>query len=142
MSYKTVRKHTSIPVPRVLAWSSNNSNAVGAEYIIIEKAAGVLLFQVWDSITESDQLQLIRNLTQIEAQLLAIYFPIYRGLYLRTDNIEQLSRPLDDELGLSFCIGPSCDREYNPDLSLDFDKGPCESPAYFDSLQTNYLQGI
>ncbi|KAJ6018526.1 hypothetical protein N7499_003275 [Penicillium canescens] len=118
-----IRKHTSIPVPRVLAWSSNNSNAVGAEYIIMEKAAGVPLFQVWGSMAEFDQLQLIRNLTQIEAQLSAIHFPAYGGLYLRTD-IEQPNKPLDDELDPSFCIGPSCDRGYNPDPSLDFDKGP------------------
>ncbi|CRL27273.1 unnamed protein product [Penicillium camemberti] len=35
-----IRKHISIPVPRVISWSSSNSNAVGAEYIIMEKAAG------------------------------------------------------------------------------------------------------
>lgn len=86
--------------------------------------------------TEFDQLQLIRNLTQIEAQLSAIHFPVYRGLYLRTD-IEQPNKPLDDELDPSFCIGPSYDRGYNPNPSLDFDKGPCKSPAYFDSLYTN-----
>jgi hypothetical protein len=103
----------------------------------MEKAAGVPLFQVWGSMTEFDQLQLIKNLTQIEAQLSAIHFPAYGGLYLRTD-IEQPNKPLDDELDPSFCIGPSCDRGYNPDPSLDFDKGPCESPAYFDSLDTNY----
>ncbi|KAI1961963.1 hypothetical protein LOZ58_003041 [Ophidiomyces ophidiicola] len=117
-----IRKHTSIPVPRVLAWSSNSSNAVGAEYIIMEKAASVPLFQVWGSMAEFDQLQLIRNLTQIEAQFSAIHYPAYGGLYLRTD-IGQPNKPLD-ELDPSFCIGPSCDRGYNPDTSLDFDKGP------------------
>ncbi|KAI1949824.1 hypothetical protein LOZ57_002302 [Ophidiomyces ophidiicola] len=117
-----LRKHTSIPVPHVLAWCSNSSNAVGAEYIIMEKAAGVPLFQVWGSMAEFDQLQLIRNLTQIEAQLSAIHFPAYGGLYLRAD-IEQPNKPLDG-LDPSFCIGPSCDRGYNPDPSLDFDKGP------------------
>jgi hypothetical protein len=102
----------------------------------MEKAADVPLFQVWGSMAEFDQLQLIRNLTQIEAQLSAIHFPAYGGLYLRTD-IEQPNKPLDDELDPSFCIGPSCDRGYNPDLSLDFDKGPCGSSAYFNSLYTN-----
>ncbi|KAJ5121107.1 uncharacterized protein N7515_009068 [Penicillium bovifimosum] len=118
-----IRKHTSIPVPRVLSWSSKRSNAVGAEYIIMEKAPGVPLFRVWGSMTEYDQLQLIRNLTQMEAQLSAIRFPAYGGLYLRTD-MEQPNKPLDDELDPGFCIGPSCDRAYNPDPSLDFDKGP------------------
>lgn len=44
--YYPVRRHTSIPVPRVLSWSSDSSNAVDAEYIIMEKAAGVPLFQL------------------------------------------------------------------------------------------------
>ncbi|KAJ5480495.1 hypothetical protein N7530_006004 [Penicillium desertorum] len=87
-----IRKHTSIPIPRVLTWYSNNSNTIGAEYIIIEKAA---------------------------------------GLYLRTD-IEQLNKPLNNKLDLSFYIRPSCDRGYNPNLSLDFDKGLCESPTVFN----------
>ena len=126
-----VRKHSSIPVPRVLSWSSTDSNAVGAEYILMENAAGVPLFQVWGSMTEFDQLQLIRKLAKLEAQFSAMRFPAYGGLYLGSD-IEQPNQPLD-ELDPSFCIGPSCDRRYNPDPSLDFDKGPCEYPGYFDS---------
>jgi len=86
----------------------------------MEKAAGVPLYQVWGAMAEFDQLQLIRNLTQIEAQLSAIHFPAYGGLYLRTD-IEQPNKPLNDDP--SFCIGPSCDRGYNPNPSLDFDRG-------------------
>ena len=102
----------------------------------MEKSAGIPLFQVWGNMTEFDQLQLIPNLTQIEAQLSAIRFPAYGGLYLRKD-IEQPNKPLDDEFDPSFSIGPSCARDYSPDTSLDFDKGPCESPAYFGNLYTN-----
>ncbi|CAG8218062.1 unnamed protein product [Penicillium olsonii] len=72
--------------------------------------------------TEFDQLQLIRKLAKLEAQFSAMRFPAYGGLYLGSD-IEQPNQPLD-ELDPSFCIGPSCDRRYNPDPSLDFDKGP------------------
>ncbi|KAJ5664273.1 hypothetical protein N7507_005004 [Penicillium longicatenatum] len=77
-----IRKHTSIPIP----YSLNNSNTVGVEYIIIEKAAGVPLFQ-------------------------------------RTISSNGY-RPLNNEIDLSFCIRPSYDRRYNPNLSLDFNKGP------------------
>lgn len=107
----------------------------------MEKAAGVPLFQVWGSMTEFDRLQLIRNLTRMEAQFSAIRFPAYGGLYLRKD-MEQPNKPLDDELDSSFCIGPSCDRRYNPDPSLDFDQGPCESPGYFGNSNTNRSKGI
>jgi hypothetical protein len=46
-----------VPVPRVISWSSDNSTAVGAEYIIMEKANGVPLFQEWGSMTEFERLQ-------------------------------------------------------------------------------------
>ncbi|KAJ5883527.1 uncharacterized protein N7473_010413 [Penicillium subrubescens] len=61
-----VRRHTSVPVPRVISWSSDNSNAVGAEYIIIEKATGIPLFQEWGSMTNFEKQQLIKNLTRLE----------------------------------------------------------------------------
>lgn len=46
-----VRRHTSIPVPRVLSWSSDASNSVGSEYIIMTKATGVPLFQQWGNMS-------------------------------------------------------------------------------------------
>src|SRR5882757_9010875 len=36
-----------IPVPRVYGWSSTVSNAVGAEYIIMEKLEGTTLGDIW-----------------------------------------------------------------------------------------------
>ncbi|KAJ5584255.1 Aminoglycoside phosphotransferase [Penicillium hispanicum] len=75
-----VRRNTSIPVPAVLSWSSDSSNTVGAEYILMEKAAGVPLFQRWGEMTEYAKLQLI-----IDQNRAAIRFPSYGGLYLRTE---------------------------------------------------------
>ena len=43
--YNPVERHTNIHVPRVLSWSSDISNDVGAEFIIMEKAAGVPLYE-------------------------------------------------------------------------------------------------
>lgn len=40
-----MRKHTSIPVPDVLAWNSDAFNDVGREYIIPEKAPGIQLYK-------------------------------------------------------------------------------------------------
>ena len=36
----TTCSHTTIPVPKILAWNSDPKNPVGAEYIIMEKAPG------------------------------------------------------------------------------------------------------
>ncbi|KGO74549.1 Aminoglycoside phosphotransferase [Penicillium italicum] len=109
-----LRKRTSIPVPRVLSWSSDRSNAVGAEYIIMEKAPGVQLFEVWRKMSKTERLQLIRNLTKLEAQLSAIRFPAYGGLYLQKRTSLLKCTPLDKDIDPtgSFCIGPSCDRAY------------------------------
>ncbi|PIG79266.1 hypothetical protein AARAC_004131 [Aspergillus arachidicola] len=80
-----VRIYTSIPAPRVFSWSSDDSNPVGAEYVIMEKATGVPLCEQWGKMAEIDKLELIRNLTKLEAQLAAIRFSAYGGLYRRAD---------------------------------------------------------
>jgi hypothetical protein len=72
-----------VPVPRVISWSSDNSNAVGAEYIIIEKATGIPLFQEWGSMTDFEKQQLIKNLTRLEPQFAKIKFSAYGGLYTK-----------------------------------------------------------
>ncbi|KAJ9268533.1 hypothetical protein DTO212C5_5308 [Paecilomyces variotii] len=129
-----VRRNTSIPVPRVLSWSSDCTNPVGAEYIIMEKAAGVPLFRRWANMKEIEKLELIKNLTKFEAQLSAIRFPAYGGLYLRADaSVLKFHHQLLDESidpSSSFCIGPSCDRSFlNQSMDLrrpngDINQGP------------------
>ncbi|KAK6835271.1 hypothetical protein RU639_001953 [Aspergillus parasiticus] len=116
-----VRKYTSIPAPRVFSWSSDDSNPVGAEYVIMEKATGVPLCEQWGKMAEIDKLKLIRNLTKLEAQLAAVRFSAYGGLYRRAD----VSRLQCQELGGSidpfnmFCVGPSCDRSFSTDSTAD-----------------------
>ncbi|KAK6810705.1 hypothetical protein RU639_013517 [Aspergillus parasiticus] len=128
-----VRKYTNIPVPRVFCWSSDKSNPVGAEYIIMEKAAGVPLFEQWGKMTEIEKLKLTRNLTKLEAQLSAIHFPVYGGLYHRTDANHLPCQALDENIDpfKLFCIGPSCDRFFATDQvadlplpSVELDQGP------------------
>ena len=135
-----MRNNTSVPVPRVLSWSSDSANPVGAEYIIMEKAAGVQLFQRWADMADIEKLELIQNLTKLEAQLSAIRFPAYGGLYLQADASvpESHCLMLDESIDPlnSFCIGPSCDRSFHVDPGIklgrsngDFDQGPCEYPG-------------
>ncbi|KAJ0424710.1 kinase-like domain-containing protein [Aspergillus carlsbadensis] len=106
-----IRRYTSVPVPRVFSWSTDESNPVGAEYIIMEKAPGEQLFERWDE-QKSKKLELIVHLTQLEAQLSAIPFPAYGGLYLRANAHRLRHHDLDGSLDeqQSFCIGPSPDR--------------------------------
>lgn len=135
----TVRKHTTIPVPRVFSWSADRANPVGAEYLIMENARGIQLFRQWDQMAEYYKLQLIKSLTQFESQLASIPFPAYGGLrpksFAQSSNGRYHFRPLDskiDPLGL-FCVGPTCDRSFfaesstgMSELSGDIDYGLCE----------------
>ena len=107
--------HTAVPVPKVLAWSSDASNPVGAEYIIMEKAPGVQLCDKWNDMSEREQYYFIKRLCELEGELISIQLPANGGLYLREsmtpeDPFEQLDHAADpDRL---FCIGPSCGRKW------------------------------
>jgi aminoglycoside phosphotransferase (APT) family kinase protein len=110
-----VRQHTSVPVPEVYAWSSDPANPVGAEYIIMEKVAGVPVFKLWGEMSQSVRLGLIKQLTIFERELSSIQFPAYGSLYLRSfrRNLPEW-RALDSDVdpSASYCIGRSSDRSY------------------------------
>ena len=143
-----VNSHTTIPTPKILAWSSDPSNPVGAEYIIMEKAPGIQLFKIWDDITEIDRLNLIKGLTQIEKQFADIKFPAYGCLYFR-HSIPTASERVDlessvDPAGL-FCIGPECGPAWtngstSADIEPNMNAGPCRSFYRFvrSALIMNY----
>ncbi|TKA58969.1 hypothetical protein B0A49_11243 [Cryomyces minteri] len=100
-------------VPEVLSWSSDSANPVGAEYIIMEKVAGVQLFKKWDDINVPNRFELIQKLTVLESQLASLPLPAYGSLYLRQSISEEMQRiDLSSNLDPSglYCVGPSCDR--------------------------------
>jgi hypothetical protein len=125
--------YTQIPVPKVLAWSSDPSNTVGAEYIIMEKAPGVPLSEKWEGMPESDQFRLIRQLTMLEGELTAIQFPASGSLYLREtlgENDTYNALEHDADPAQKFCVGPSCARDWytqheTASPHLHSNKGPC-----------------
>lgn len=126
-----VQKHTTIPVPRVLAWSSDMSNAVGAEYIIMERVPGVQIFKKWDEMGESNRVSIIKRLTQWERELSEIQFPAYGSLYFKISLNDTEMIPLDSSIDPQgeFCIGPSCDSSWfiqgSHQLPSGFLCGPC-----------------
>lgn len=129
-----VLQKTDIPVPLVYSWCSTASNPVGAEYIVMQKAGGVPLFQQWAEMTEYQKLQLIKGRTKLESQLYSLRFPAYGSLYLGPLDESRFEYTVleegSDSKGL-FCVRPSCDRSFmgiaNDDLpSMAIDKGPCK----------------
>ncbi|KAK2740936.1 Phosphotransferase enzyme [Myotisia sp. PD_48] len=78
------RNKVGLPVPKVLAWSSRASeNPVGAEYVIMEKAPGTPLSEVWPLISDSEKSDIVRSFVNLDIKLLshplrgigALYYP-------------------------------------------------------------------
>ncbi|KDB21349.1 hypothetical protein H109_06715 [Trichophyton interdigitale MR816] len=133
---KYVKQHTSVPVPEVYAWSSDPTNPVGAEYIIMEKAAGIPLFKIWGEISLSDKLELVKRLTAFERELCSLQLPAYGSLYLRSfggglPNFKPLG--IEADPSQSYCVGRSADRVYAPEdvEGLNIDLGPWDTLATF-----------
>lgn len=128
-----VSTRTQVPVPKLLAWNADATNPVGAEYIIMEKAPGVQLYTVWDDLSATDRIKLIKSLTQLEHQLATIQFPAYGNLYFRQSIPEPSKRVLLDSFldpTGQFCVGPSCDPAWTngttaADIDSTLDLGPC-----------------
>lgn len=134
VSLSAVHRYTQVPVPKILAWNSDPSNPVGAEYIIMQKAPGIQLFKRWDEMSDWDQLCVVKQLTKLEGEMAKIRFPANGSLYLcesmaGDDTHTALDRDVDPSG--KFCIGPSCERGWyakgeTTSQSSRFNRGPCE----------------
>lgn len=120
----------------MLGWNSDVTNPVGAEYILMEKAAGIQLYKKWEDMDQSSRLALTQNLAILEHQIASIHFPAIGNLYLRQSLAGQVNyTPLNSTIDPSglYCIGPSCDRSWIEDphakkLGHNIDSGPCKRP--------------
>ncbi|PYH96063.1 hypothetical protein BO71DRAFT_448924 [Aspergillus ellipticus CBS 707.79] len=74
-----VMSHTSVPVSKVHAWNSDARKPVGAEHIVMAKAKGRQLVEVWGEMDQMQKFKLIQHLVRLEAQLASLKFPGYGG---------------------------------------------------------------
>lgn len=127
-----LRAH-GVPVPKVLAYSPDQTNAVGTEYILLEKLEGTPLSGQWFSIDTKTRVKIIRQIVDLERQFISIHFPASGSLYYRRDlNSSQHVIPALDDI----VVGPTAQHEwwYQERASLEVDRGLCESlsrSAYF-----------
>jgi hypothetical protein len=110
----------------------------------MQKAPGIQLREVWGKMSGVEKPQLIRSLTKLEAQLSAIRFPAFGGLYLQKETNISNRTPLGKDIDPtgSFCIGPSCHRAYQTEgieipVSDIYDTGPCEYGLLWFEKSTN-----
>lgn len=130
-----MRNELETPVPEVYAWCSHaESTPVGAEYIIMEKAKGVLLDTVLPKMDFKQRWKLAQAVADYQMQWAEAGFQSYGSLYYRSDlpnnsaNSAAIPSSSEDDMK-RFAIGPTTDR--NPtdglNLSLELDLGPCKS---------------
>ncbi|KAI6040112.1 hypothetical protein EDC04DRAFT_2679705 [Pisolithus marmoratus] len=76
-----LRDKTSIPVPDVYHYNSNPYNRLGGEYILMSKAAGIPLSQVYYAMSNKELKSLFTNLASIILPLFAQRFSHIGSLY-------------------------------------------------------------
>lgn len=115
----------------MLSWSCDPSNPVGSEYIIMEKAKGTALGDVWYRLPGSSKHKFIRQVVDLEAKLVSVPFPAHGCIYYAQDLPTAYSKSqllLCGDGLKKFCIGPAVDPVLWSDgrAEMGLCWGPCE----------------
>ncbi|RHZ50978.1 hypothetical protein CDV55_103165 [Aspergillus turcosus] len=144
-----LRDRLGIPIPRIYAWSAEESNAVGAEYILEEKATGQPLGSLWDKLPLPSRLDIVKQIVDIETKLASIVFPMHGCIYYQSDLESRQAMPSfalipDQNPGLpNFAIGPLTHPKYwqGKRALMELDRGPWNSIAdYAIAVGKNEIQ--
>ena len=130
-----MRNLLETPVPEVYAWFSHAEDShVGAEYIIVEKAAGLSLNSVCHKLELPDRFAVTKEIARFQIAWSAASYEGYGRIYYAVDLPKQHHLPLHRyERGLvvdeRFALGPITGRDWIDDgrQSVAFDRGPCKS---------------
>ncbi|KZF23492.1 phosphotransferase enzyme family protein [Xylona heveae TC161] len=121
-----VRTVAGIPSPKIYAWNARAAESpVGAEYIIMEKADGVLLSSKWPLMSTKEKHQLTQSIIAFERSLLAHKFENIGSIYYERDLVDSQDKfPATAYSG--FVVGPTTDRKFLEDgrRKVKTDKGP------------------
>ncbi|KAF2423572.1 phosphotransferase enzyme family protein [Tothia fuscella] len=127
-----VRNTLKAPVPKVFKYECRSSNPVGAEFIIMEKVAGVQLGQLWSKMELVDKMRLRLDLSRLQSLWLSLKFNGYGALYYSRDlenphrsvlYTQSSGEPISDR---NFTIGPVTGRQWFDEGrgNLLLDRGP------------------
>lgn len=122
-----------IPVPEVYGYSSSDSNPVGTEYIVMEKASGIGLESRWLSMSKRERHKLASSFVEIEKKLFDVPFGSIGSIYFKKDVPSELQAALystDTERSPeseALCIGPTADYTFwhGKRAGLNLNRGPC-----------------
>jgi hypothetical protein len=76
-----VRRHTTMPIPRVIAFSSSDDNELGYEWILMEMMPGEPLRKLWSAMPDDARVALFAELAAHTKQLVALRFSKFGNLY-------------------------------------------------------------
>jgi len=119
-----------VPAPKILGYSATSDNAVGSEYMIMEKVNGRDLGDIWYELSEKERLKALSQVGKLESVLFSIPLPAYGSIYHKRD-LEVDTRSVDIAGGDSgvaqFCIGPDVAQKwwYDGRGQLPASRGPC-----------------
>ncbi|PPJ57908.1 hypothetical protein CBER1_09945 [Cercospora berteroae] len=125
-----VRSH-GVPVPQVYTYSADPGNAAGCDYIIMEKAHGRCLGDIWFEMSDKDRVRLLGDIADYEAKLSQICLPAFGSVYYEQDLPVAFKRIRIENQPLRCCIGPdvSLKNWFGSRESLDIPRGPAFTAA-------------
>jgi hypothetical protein len=114
-----------IPTPRVLGYSAHE-NAVGAEYILMEKLPGKPLGDVWFDLSEQERLKVLLQIVKLETKLFHIDLPASGSIYYARDLSPSTPKVDISSSDGEWCIGPYVALRwwFGERGDLDIDRGP------------------
>ncbi|KAF9568231.1 hypothetical protein CPC08DRAFT_757730 [Agrocybe pediades] len=126
-----------LPIPKVYAYSFTADNEANTEYILMEYAKGTDLSDIWHNLKEDQIASLMKQIAQLESNMMSIPFPAGGSIYYAKD-LKELSGkegiPIEQQQNESdaasekarFCIGPDISRKlwYGRREQLDVFRGP------------------
>lgn len=137
----TFLRSKGVPVPEVYGYSTTADNAVGVEYIVMEKASGIGLDTKWFDLTKVEQRTVATEIVDVEKKLFSLPFGAVGSLYFKDDVPTQMQANLylpgttdPDGDSDTFCIGPISDYMFwvGKRSEPQVDHGPCKCYSQAD----------
>lgn len=123
-----VRTRLGLPVPRVLAWSADGANPVGAPYVLTEAPRGTNLALVWDALSDALKDAAVVECVRLEARMMAAVADGYGSIFYRGDvPTAYYDLYTGDKKEEEFVVGPDLAFWNSERRDLDIDRGPCKS---------------
>ncbi|KAL4876129.1 kinase-like domain-containing protein [Aspergillus karnatakaensis] len=129
-----LRDCLAIPVPRIHAWSTDESNPVGAEYILEEMAQGQSLGSIWGQLSIDSKHSIVKQVVGIEKKLASVALPRHAAFTAIPKQANVLG---------GFAIGPLT----NPTLwqgqraTMNLNRGPWDNiPDYALAIADNEIR--